>query len=153
MAAQGGYTLTTKGFPMIYSMFAMVLLTFVVAGYLLKLRIDAVKSGKVKLSSFRLNNPPDMPINMLQASRNYSNLFEVPVFFYAAGTLALTLQLETTSMIVLSWFFVAARIAHSWIHLTNNDVIRRLQAFIASNICVFLIWIILVWEYSTKHFY
>lgn len=138
---------------MIYSMFAMILFTCIVAGYLLKLRIDAVKSGKVKLSSFRLNNTADMPTTMLQASRNYSNLFEVPVFFYAAGTLALALHIETASMIVLSWFFVAARIAHSWIHLTNNDVIRRLQAFIASTICVLLMWVVLIWEYSTKHVY
>jgi hypothetical protein len=134
-------------------MFAMIILTFVVAGYLLKLRIKAVKSGAVKLSAFRLNNAEEMPTNMQQASRNYSNLFEVPTFFYIAGTLAIVLHLQTPSMIVLSWFFVAARIVHSWIHITSNNVIRRLQAFIASNICMLLMWVILVWEYSFKHTY
>lgn len=138
---------------MIYSMFAMILLTFAVAGYLFKLRFDAVKTGKVKLSTFRLNNATDMPANMLQAARNYTNLFEIPTFFYAAGTLAIVLQLETASIIVLSWFFVIARILHSWIHLTSNNVIHRLQAFMASNICVLLMWIFLIWEYSTKHSY
>jgi len=136
---------------MLYPMFAMILLTFVVAGYLLRLRIEAVKSGKVRLSSFRLNDTENIPPNMLQASRNYSNLFEMPLLFYAAGTLALALHSETTGIILLGWLFVLSRILHSWIHLTNNNVIRRMQAFMAGNVCVLLIWIILVWEYSAHH--
>lgn len=133
---------------MLYPMFAMILLTFTVAGYLLKMRIAAVKSGKVKLSAFQLNTGEDMPVKMLQAARNYTNLFEVPVFFYAAGTITLALHLYSPSLILLGWLFVASRIAHSWIHLTSNNVIRRLQAFMAGNICVLLMWTILVWEYS-----
>ena len=138
---------------MIYSMFAMILLTFSVGGYLLKLRIDAVKSGQVKLGSFRLNNNTDIPPKMLQATRNYTNLFEMPVFFFSAGVLATALHLSTPSMIVLSWIFVISRIAHSWIHITNNNVIHRMQAFMVGNICVFLMWIILVIEYSAQHTY
>ena len=133
---------------MLYPMFAMILLTFTVAGYLLKMRIAAVKSGKVKLSAFQLNTGEDMPVKMLQAARNYTNLFEMPVFFYAAGTITLALHLDSPSLILLGWLFVASRIAHSRIHLTSNNVIRRLQAFMAGNICVLLMWIILVWEYS-----
>ena len=133
---------------MLYAMFAMILLTFTVAGYLLKLRIAAVKSGEVKLSAFRLNDNEEVPVKMLQAARNYTNLFEVPILFYAAGTLALALQLDSPSVIFLAWLFVLSRAAHSWIHLTSNNVIRRLQAFMAGNICVLLIWAILVWQYT-----
>jgi hypothetical protein len=136
---------------MIYAMFAMLLLTFTVAGYLFKLRVAAVKSGKVKLSSFRLNNTQDIPPEMEQASRNYSNLFEMPVFFYAAGTIALALNIETLIVTYLGWLFVLTRVVHSWIHLTSNNVIRRMQAFMAGNICVLFMWIILVWEYSLHH--
>lgn len=134
---------------MIYAMFAMILLTFSVAGYLFKLRVNAVKKGLVKISYFRLNSGNDAPDNIIQAARNYSNLFEVPVLFYAAGTLALALNLENLAMIILSWIFVAARIAHSWIHITNNNVIHRLKAFMLGNICLLLIWGILVWRYNT----
>lgn len=133
---------------MIYAMFTMILLTFTVAGYLFKLRVAAVNAGEVKLSAFRLNDADAMPVKMQQASRNYNNLFEIPVFFYAAGTLAIALGLETPSIILLSWLFVLARIVHSWIHITSNNVIRRLQAFMAGNICVLFIWIILMWEYT-----
>ena len=138
---------------MIYSMYAMIILTFVVAGYLLKLRIDAVKTGALKLSAFRLNIPTEMPTTILQTARNYSNLFEMPTFFYIAGTLAIILNMQTPIMIVLSWFFVFSRAVHSWIHITSNNVIRRLQAFIVSNVCMLLMWIILVWQYSTIHMY
>ncbi len=138
---------------MLYPMFAMILLTFTVAGYLLKMRITAVKSGAMKLSSFRLNNSDDVPMKMQQAARNYTNLFEVPVFFYAAGTVTLALHLYSPSIILLGWLFVASRIAHSWIHLTSNNVIRRLQAFMVGNICVLLMWIILVWEYTVHSTY
>lgn len=133
---------------MLYPMFAMILVTFTVGGYLLKMRIAAVKSGELKLSAFRLNNGEDVPVKMLQAARNYTNLFEMPVFFYAAGTITLALHLYSPIIIVLGWLFVLSRIAHSWIHLTSNNVIRRLQAFMAGNICVLLMWIILVWEYT-----
>lgn len=138
---------------MIYSMFAMIVLTFSVAGYLLKLRIDAVKTGQVKLGSFRLNNSTDVPPKMQQASRNYTNLFEVPTLFYSAGVLAIVLHLNTPSIVLLSWIFVASRVAHSWIHVTNNNVIHRLQAFMVGNICVLLMWLILVVEYSALQTY
>jgi hypothetical protein len=132
---------------MIYSMFAMVLLTFGIALYMFKLRVNAVRSGQVKLSYFRLNTGAEAPPHLTQAARNYSNLFEMPLLFYVAATLALALNLESAAMVILSWLFVAARIAHSWIHLTSNNVIHRLTAFMFGNICVLLIWILILWEY------
>lgn len=134
---------------MIYAMFAMIILTSIVAVYLLKLRIAAVKAGEVSLGSFRLNTSNDMPPKMMQAARNFSNLFEVPVLFYTGATLAVALHLETASMIVLSWIFVIARTVHSWIHITNNNVIHRMQAFLLSCICVLLIWILIMLQYLT----
>lgn len=133
---------------MMYAMFAMILLTCVVAGHLLRLRIRAVKSGEVRLSTFRLNNNTDQPAQLQQASRNYSNLFEVPTLFYAGAALTLALHLETTAAVIFAWLFVATRALHSLVHLTNNNVILRMQLFMASNLCMLLIWILLVWRYS-----
>ena len=132
---------------MIYAMFAMLVLTGVVAGYLLRMRIAAVKSGEVRLSNFRLNTG-EMPTKMLQASRNYSNLFEVPVFFFTICTLAVALHLETNAMVILSWAFVASRIVHSWIHITYNNVVHRLVAFLAGNLIVVVLWILVLMDYA-----
>ncbi|RYZ94551.1 MAG: hypothetical protein EOP47_27650 [Sphingobacteriaceae bacterium] len=135
---------------MIYPMFAMIFLTFLVGAQLFRLRLKAVKSGKVRLSSFRLNTNTDTPPDMLQAMRNYSNLFEVPVLFYVAGTLAIATHIEAVSITLLAWLFVAARAVHSWIHLTYNNVIHRMQAFMAGNVCLILIWILLLLNYASR---
>lgn len=134
---------------MFYAMFAMILLTCVISWRLLALRVTAVKSGAVKLSAFRLNNAADMPSHLQQAARNFSNLFEVPMLFYVASTLALALHLETRAMVVLAWLFVASRALHSWIHITGNNVIRRMQAFMFGNFCLLLIWCLIAWQYTT----
>lgn len=134
---------------MVYAMFTMILLTFAIAIYLFVLRVNAIKKGQVKISQFRLNNNADVPDRLVQAARNYSNLFEVPLLFYIAGVLALALHLETITLVILSWMFVISRLIHSWIHLTSNNVLHRLKAFMFGNICVLLMWTILIWQYAT----
>lgn len=134
---------------MLYPLFAMVLVTFVVAIHLFRLRVKAVKSGQIRLSQFRLNSG-DMPDNVAQAARNYTNLFEVPMLFYTAGAIAIALGIQVPAMVITAWIFVLARIAHSWIHLTSNNVIHRLRAYMLGNICVLVIWGILVASYAAR---
>ena len=135
---------------MIYAMLTMVLLTFAVAVYLFLLRVNAVKKGEVRISYFRLNNGKDVPDRLLQAARNYSNLFEVPTLFYVGCALTLALHLESAATLVLSWVFVGSRIVHSWIHLSYNNVLHRMKAFMLGNICVLLIWVMLVLQYAAN---
>lgn len=134
---------------MLYPMFAMVLVTFAVAIYLFRLRFKAIRGGELRLSQFRLNTG-EMPDKMAQAARNYSNLFEVPVLFYAAGATALALGIQTSAMVIVAWVFVVARIIHSLIHLTGNNVIYRLYAYMLGNICVLLLWGLLVASYAAR---
>lgn len=134
---------------MLYPMFAMVILTCAVAIYLFRLRVKAVKAGEIRLSQFRLNTG-EVPDAINQAARNYSNLFEVPVLFYTAGAIAIALGIQVPAMIITAWIFVLARIVHSWIHLTGNNVIHRLWAYMLGNICVLVIWGILVASYATR---
>ena len=132
---------------MLYAMFAMVLLTFAVAFRLLFLRIKALKSSQVRISQFRLNTG-EMPADITQATRNYSNLFEVPVLFYVAGTIAIAMDVESPTMVSFAWGFVLARLVHSWIHLTYNNVAHRLWAFLAGNVCILVIWGLLLIKHS-----
>lgn len=134
---------------MLYPMFAMVILTCAVAIYLFRLRVRAVKAGEIRLSQFRLNTG-EVPDAIAQAARNYTNLFEVPVLFYTAGAIAIALGIQVPAMIITAWIFVLARIAHSWIHLTSNNVIHRLRAYILGNICVLVMWGVLVASYATR---
>ncbi len=75
-----------------------------------------------------------------QSADHFRNLFEVPVLFYAlCGYLAIT-QLTTPLLLACAWGFVVLRALHTWIHLTNNKVIRRFQAFVASTIVLYVMW-------------
>lgn len=129
---------------MIYPLAAMVLLTIIVGAYLLRLRIHAVKAGQIRLSQLRLNQSAEIPDKVTQAARNFSNLFEVPLLFYVAGCLAITMKFETLPVLIAAWLFVLSRIGHSWIHLTHNNVIHRLYAFMAGNACVITLWVLLI---------
>lgn len=129
---------------MLYPMFTLMVFTFLVACYLLMLRILTIKNKAVKLSLFKLNNAEDTPDRLLQAARNYSNLFEVPVFFYAAGCVCLALQISSPAIMNLAWVFVASRVVHSAIHLTNNNVVTRLGAFLVSFLSVMAIWVLIM---------
>lgn len=135
---------------MLYPMFAMVLLTFVVGLYLFALRRKAVSRGDVKISAFRLNNDTTIPSPLQQAARNYSNLFEMPVLFYIAGTLALILQIHTLALILTAWLFVVARLFHTLIHITSNNVIHRLWGFMTANVCLFIMWVLIVANYASR---
>ena len=76
----------------------------------------------------------------IQASDNLRNLFETPVLFYAlCGFLAIT-GLTTTLLLACAWGYVFLRIAHTWIQLTNNKVIRRFQVFVASSMVLYVMW-------------
>jgi hypothetical protein len=133
---------------MLYPMFALVLLTSLVAFYLFGLRFKAVKSKQIRLSQFRLNNAGDVPEAITQAARNYTNLFEIPVLFYAAGILALVLNLQSQTMVVCAWGFVISRVLHSWIHVTYNNVLHRLYAFMLGVLLVLAMWVLLALGYS-----
>ena len=134
---------------MLYPMFAMVLLTFAVAIRLFSLRVKAVKAGKMRLSQFRLNTG-ETPDDMAQAARNYANLFEVPMLFYTAGAIAIALGIQTLPLIIAAWIFVIARCIHSWIHLHSNNVINRMRAYMLGNICILVIWCLLVASYAMR---
>lgn len=75
-----------------------------------------------------------------QSADHFRNLFEVPVLFYViCGFLAIT-KLTTLLLLACAWGFVFLRACHTWIHLTNNKVIRRFQVFVASTIVLYVMW-------------
>lgn len=78
----------------------------------------------------------------VQSADHFRNLFEVPVLFYVlCGFLAIT---KFTSLLLLAcaWGFLVLRAVHTYIHLTHNTVVRRFQAFTASTIVLYLMWVI-----------
>ncbi|MEN0037747.1 MAG: MAPEG family protein [Cellvibrio sp.] len=134
---------------MLYPMFVMVILTLLVAINLFRVRYKAIKAGEVRLSQFRLNTGV-IPDKITQAANNYSNLFEIPMLFYIACATAIALGIQTPIMVFVAWVFVVARVIHSLIHLTSNNVIFRLYAYVLGNICVLILWVLLIASYASR---
>jgi hypothetical protein len=95
-------------------------------------RIHPQQIATSKQAAERLEN--------IQSADHFRNLFEMPVLFYVlCGFLAIT-KLTTLFLLACAWGFVFLRACHSWVHLTNNKVIRRFQLFVASSIVLYVMW-------------
>ena len=124
---------------MIYPLFAMVFLTLIVMLTAFITRVKLAKAGDVDMDFFKLFQGEEHP-RVRVTTRHYANIFEVPVLFYTASVLAITLNLECNVLPIVAWCFVGFRTVHTVIHLTYNKVQHRVLAFLASNVCVFTMW-------------
>ncbi len=116
---------------------AMVVLTFVVAVRMFRTRIAQIKREKIRLSTISTSSAAAAHLTDSRGADNYRNLFELPVLFYLALVVAAQTAQVNALTLTLAWAFVAARVAHSYIHCTYNRVVHRFYAFVASFfICV-----------------
>ncbi len=126
---------------MFYPMLVMVLWTLTILLIAFSARWRSVTSGRVKLSSYRLLDRGDLPEFVMKTTRNYANLFELPVLFYAACVTCLALSLSGSWLYYSAWAYVLFRILHSLIHISSNNVKHRLAMFMCSNACLMVLWI------------
>lgn len=125
---------------MLYPAFAMALLTFVVAIWLLRCRIRAVRTGLTPIY-FNLNRGAKLPSYLVQATQHYDNLFEMPILFYVAIIIIYITQQVDGLLIALAWGYVGARFIHTVIHLGHNKVRHRLWAFLLSYALLVTMWV------------
>ena len=116
----------------------LALVIFVGAKSLLG-RIKAVTTGKVRLKDIALATTA-WPDPVRKYGNNFTNQFELPTFWYAICALLVATSKIDNVEIILSWLFVAARIAHSFIHTTSNFVPRRMYGFLVAFATLTLMW-------------
>lgn len=117
----------------------MIILSIIVLIRMFITRVDAIKNGKLKISNFRtLNQLENAPEQMLQASRNFTNLFEVPTLFFTVAIFTvITFQVNYFTLIC-AWIFVLFRFFHSYVHLTSNNVKIRMVYYSLSWLALFV---------------
>ncbi|WLD58606.1 MAPEG family protein [Salinispirillum sp. LH 10-3-1] len=130
---------------MIYPLLAMVAFTFILLFTGFVMRYRAVSTGEVSLGYFRLVSG-DAPKYLQQATRHYSNLFEMPVLFYVAALICVLYPLEGSLISGLGWAYFVSRVAHAAVHLTYNNVIHRMLVFQVSNLALIGLWVIIGME-------
>lgn len=136
---------TTPPFlPILWPVIALVGWTFAVLLCIPVARIRAVLRGRVTANDFKLGESTAVPPEVGVFNRNYMNLLELPVLFYAASLIVCVLGSASALQLALAWAYVALRVLHSLIHLSYNQVIHRLLAFALSNVVLLLIWVQIV---------
>lgn len=70
-----------------------------------------------------------MPDYARKAGNNMNNQWETPTLFYALVLLALVLHVASLVLAVLAFLYLAARIGHTYVHMTSNIVMLRARVF------------------------
>lgn len=132
--------------PLLYPLFAQVLLTFIVLYTMGRQRIAELKRNKINPQAVdRRQHSQQIFKSSAAASDNFQNQFETPVLFYLAILVSMSLMLQDGIIVVLAWGFVTLRYVHCFIHLSYNRVMHRFVVFILSAVMLFSIWVRLGW--------
>ena len=125
---------------LIFPMFAMVLLTFSVLVRLFLARRKAVAEGAVSAAYFKVYQGNAEPEWSAKLARDFANLFEAPVLFYAACVAGMALHVTGVLFLGLAWTYVVLRVVHTSIHTGANSLYPRIFAYFASWIVLLSMW-------------
>ena len=128
----------------LYPSFAMFVLVSVVLLRMRSLRFAAVRGNTVPMGYYKTFQGAEEPESLRAISRNFSNLFEMPMLFYVGSLMAYVTAQVNVWVVGLAWLYVALRCVHSYVHLTSNKVMVRFSFYFASNLALMLIWLILL---------
>ena len=82
----------------------------------------------------------EIPLN-IQASRElYKNLFEAPLPFLVYCLFSYTVGHVTIFNLVLAWLYVAFRLWHYFVRMSNPKISKRRVPFQYSLIVTFILW-------------
>jgi hypothetical protein len=121
--------------------FAMVFVTFVLLFRTAFARRADLKGGKVHARDIALGQLA-WPPQTQQYGNAFNNQFQLPFLFYLVMTLAFITKQADLLMVVLAWLFVLLRIAHAFIHITHNRVMRRGGTFGLGAMVLIVMWLI-----------
>lgn len=123
-------------------MLALAALTFGVLLFIPLRRFRAAFAGQVTPNDFSLGESANVPGHVSLANRNYMNLLELPILFYAVCLAMFVTQTVDGLAVNLAWAYLALRALHSVVHISYNNVIHRLALFALSNFVLIALWIV-----------
>jgi hypothetical protein len=122
---------------------AMVALTIAVWFRMFFMRVGQMKRERIHPQAVATSAQAAARLTDSRAADNFRNLFELPVLFYLALTVAAVTGRVTPLVLGLAWLFVALRVAHSAIHCTYNKVMHRFYAYLAGGLTLCALWTVL----------
>lgn len=118
-------------------------LTFWLALGLSVLRVRGVRSGAVRIAEIAVDSG-NWPLKPKLYANAFANQFQLPLLFYVATLLALSRGAADPTLAALAFGFVALRIVHAGIHVTDNSVPRRFVVYAIGYAVLVLMWIYLL---------
>lgn len=103
-------------------------------------RRNALKGGKARVREVVLDTR-QWPDSVRKLSNNFDNQFQLPMLWYAAVAFTLILGLADVVTVALSWAFLVARIAHSYVHIGRNILVQRFSVFVVGAVILGLYWL------------
>jgi hypothetical protein len=125
----------------LYPIAGMAGLTFAVLFLIPFQRFKAAGKKRVVADDFKLGESANVPPEVSIPNRNYMNLLEIPILFYAVCLAMFVTQAATPRAVAFAWAYVALRALHSAVHLTYNKVLHRLVFFALSNVVLITLWV------------
>ena len=124
-----------------FPVFALAAWTFAILLLIPYKRIKAVSQKQLVVDDFKLGESKNVPPNVSLPNQNYTNLLELPVLFYVVCLVLYVTNSVDAMAIYLAWAYVGLRLIHSVIHLTSNNVFRRLIVFAMSAFVLMAMWV------------
>lgn len=126
--------------PLFLPAAAMAALTCLVWIRLYVVRIGQMRRERIHPQTVATSAQASAKLTQSTAADNFRNLFELPVLFYLALTVAAVTRLGDTVVLALAWSFVALRVLHSAIHCGYNRVMHRFLVYIAGACVLWALW-------------
>jgi hypothetical protein len=131
-----------RNLAIIYPLFALAAWTFLVLLLIPFVRVRSVRRREIRPNDFKYGESPAVPPAVSIPNRNYMNLLELPMLFYAVCLVLYVTTGASLLAVYVAWAYVALRGVHSIIHLSYNHVLHRLAAFTLSNVALVSLWVI-----------
>jgi len=143
--------LTPEGETMDKLLFGTVLvqvvLTLVMMVLMGKRRFKAAKNRELPYNAFRLMDLTGANEQVITASRNFDNQFQLPVLYLFAVAFAMQFAVVDLSLVILGWLFAISRLAHAYVHVGANHVRLRFAVYVFGALMLLLFWLRLSMAY------
>jgi hypothetical protein len=125
----------------LFPVFVQVGLTFVMLLIMARERVGSLRRGEIQTEDITLREP-NWTTRGIQYGNAFHNQLELPMLFYALIAFIMITKAGDVLLLVLAWVFVLSRIAHAYIHTTDNVVDRRFMAYSVGVPVLLLMWVI-----------
>ena len=115
---------------------ALVLWTLAISLRVAWLRVSGTFKDPSDPKYYDVHNKDNAPRATVYSGENLSNLYEMPVLFYAMCIASYLTGNVDHWQVNLAWAFVGFRLVHSGIHLTYNNIPHRFAAYMLATLAL-----------------